>query len=198
MASSLPTPRDVAERVAVRSSECAGALTAFCLFILTWVTGYAWMYDAPLDEASARRDEPGDSNPAQGDASLRRGPLADRRLSIENQARFQSATWRGKSFFTRATSERFLTDEAVPGRARVGSVPIGQPQPLSLGQAQPTRSVPSLPAVDAANSEFHRDFNLPSPQIPVPPEWAIGIAVPGTAYGVIQNLTPPPGPAGEE
>ena len=36
---------EIAERMAARNSACAGALTAFALFSLVWMAGYAWLAD---------------------------------------------------------------------------------------------------------------------------------------------------------
>lgn len=180
------TPIDVAERLAARGSACAGAVTAFALFCMTWLTSYAWLTDDASEGKPARRDVATDGETS---SSRHRGPtqIAEskddqtrrRGVAFESRERtglsrpgghgleFRSTNWQDKSFFTHATSERYLVD-----RSAVQMSPPGIPHTLSF---EPGTLDPALPP----------------PQTPVPLDEQPEESAPGTAYGVIVRFPTP-------
>ncbi|MBC8289345.1 MAG: hypothetical protein H8E37_03420 [Planctomycetes bacterium] len=154
---------EIAERIAARNSACAGALTAFSLFCLIWLTGYAWLSDAPPDEAGLATSSPDDvaARESLPDTAQVHPKLTPSRSASIQTATVSPATWQGKSFFTHATSREYLADESAvrPGTDEQNLV-------LSF-EAGPAVEPVRLPSVPPESEAASLDSPLPAPQVPV-------------------------------
>jgi len=105
---------EIAERRAARTSACAGALTAFTLFSLIWMAGYAWLTDDPGDTnsiAERRIEKLPSANPVQ--SSLNRVPVEIDQSPATPTVPIAPASWNGRPLFTPATSRKYLIDDSL-------------------------------------------------------------------------------------
>lgn len=176
------TPLEVAERLAARNSAIAGAVTAFGLFLLIWLTGRAWLIDARLEEAA----EWDDSAVAQQDALPERAPASLGRTQhqsqgrldspVRNHATFQSAVWRGNPALRRPTSDRDRSDLAAIARDHDSSfsrlftpTAVALPAPASDGTTSIGSELPPPQRpVPAAEQTPQQAENPGNPVIPMP------------------------------
>ena len=105
---------EIAERRAARTSACAGALTAFALFSLIWMAGYAWLTNEPGDTnsiADRRIEKLPSANSAR--SSLNRVPVEIDQSPARPTVPIARASWDGRPLFTHATSRKYLIDDSL-------------------------------------------------------------------------------------
>ena len=157
---------EIAERMAARNSACAGALTAFGLFSLAWMAGYAWLADDP-EEKNSITDRQSEKLPSGQTvhSSRDRVPVEVARTPATPTVPVAAASWKGRSFFTHATSRQYLLDDP--------SLEANEDSPnleLSFEPGPKTEVVVS----DQTPVEFAPvSSELPAPQIPVSAEQVI-------------------------
>jgi len=163
-----PVAIEIAERMAARKSACAGAFTAFALFSLVWMVGYAWLADDPGDSNSIadHRNEKLPSSQPVGN-SHDRAPDSATQSPATPTVPLAAASWKGRSFFTHATSRKYVMDDSrlhaeedspelelsfEPGPTPEQVVP--DPKPVEFAPVSSELPAPQIPvSADQGNSE---------------------------------------------
>lgn len=165
---------EIAERMAARNSACAGALAAFALFSLVWMAGYAWLTNDPHEKKSVadrRFEKLPSSEPVQSSPSRVPVPVEIAQSPAAPTVPVTTASWKGRSFFTHATSREFLIDDSMlkaeedspnlelsfePGPATEKVYP--DPKPVEFAPVSSELPAPQIPvSADQSDSKETRD-----------------------------------------